>query len=101
MNCMPKVSVVTTRQATDRVADALKQALAVYLAEDPQRQRFEDLERRLHELVKEFDAAIDAAVQTMSRHQPARELVYHAGESLFLFLKGTGSRAPLARFLHE
>jgi hypothetical protein len=77
--------------------DALKQALAVYPAEDPQRERFEDLERRLHELVKEFDAAIDAAVETMSRHQPARELVYHAGDSLFLILKGTGSTAPRLR----
>src|SRR5579864_5656336 len=68
-------------------ADALKQALAVYPAEAPQRERFEDLERRLHELVKEFDAAVDAAVQTMSRHQPASELVYHAGDCLFLFLR--------------
>ncbi len=78
-------------------ADALKQALAVYPAEAPQRERFEDLERRLHELVKEFDAAVDASVQTVSRHQPARELVYHAGDSLFLFLKGTGSTAPKLR----
>jgi hypothetical protein len=78
-------------------ADALKQALAVYPAEFPQRERLEDLERRLHELVKEFDAAVDAAVQTMSHHQPARELVYHAGDSLFLFLKGTGSTAPKLR----
>jgi hypothetical protein len=78
-------------------ADALKQALAVYPAEAPQRERFEDLALRLHELVKEFDAAVDAAVQTMSRHQPASELVYHAGDSLFLFLKGTGSTVPKLR----
>ncbi len=78
-------------------ADALKQALAVYPAEDPQRERFQDLERKLHGLVKEFDAAVDAAVQTMSRHPPAKELVYHAGDSLFLFLKGTGSTAPKLR----
>ena len=78
-------------------ADALKQALAIYPAESPQRDRLEDIERRLHELVKEFDAAIDAAVQTMSRHQLASELTYDAGDSLFLFLKGTGSTAPKLR----
>lgn len=78
-------------------ADALKQALTVYPAESLKRRRFEDLEGRLHELVKEFDAAVDAAVQTMSRHQPPSELVYHAGDSLFLFLKGTGSTAPELR----
>jgi hypothetical protein len=77
-------------------ADALKQALTIYPAEDPQRERLEDLGRRLHELVKEFDAAIDAAVQTMSRHQPPSELVYHVGDSLFLFLKGTGPTSSQA-----
>jgi len=85
------------KTSNESAADALKQAFAVYPATDPQRERFQDLERRLRELVKEFDAAVDAAVQTMSRHQPARELVYHAGDSLFLFLKGTGSTAPKLR----
>jgi hypothetical protein len=85
------------KSSNESAADALKQALAVYPTEDLQRERFKDLEQRLRELVKEFDAAVDAAVQTMSRHQPARELVYHAGDSLFLFLKGTGSIAPKLR----
>lgn len=85
------------KSSNQSAADALKQSLAVYPTEDLQRGRFEDLERRLRELVKEFDAAVDAAVQTMSRHQPARELVYHAGDSLFLFLKGTGSINPMLR----
>jgi hypothetical protein len=48
-------------------ADALKKALAAYPAGDPQRERFEDLERRLREALKEFDAAVDAAVKAMSR----------------------------------
>jgi hypothetical protein len=33
----------------------------------------------------------------MSRRQPAKELVYHPGDSLFLFLKGTGSASPKLR----
>ena len=78
-------------------ADALKKALAIYPAGDPQRERFEDLERRLREALKEFDTAVDAAVKAMSRPQPRRELVYHVGDSLFLFLKGTGSTAPKLR----
>jgi len=78
-------------------ADALKKALAVYSAGDPQRERFEDLERRLRGVLHEFDAAVDAAVQAMSHPQPGRELVYRAGDSLFLFLKGTGSTAPKLR----
>jgi hypothetical protein len=78
-------------------ADALKQALAVYPAHDPQRERFEDLEHRMRALVKAFDGVVDAAVKTMSRPQPARELVYHPGDSLFVFLKGTGSIAPKLR----
>jgi hypothetical protein len=85
------------KTSNQSAADALKQALAVYPAEDVQRERFEDLERRLRESVKEFDVAVDAAIQTMSRRQPAKELVYHAGDSLFLFLKGTGSIAPKLR----
>src|SRR5215471_6122511 len=44
-------------------AAALHQALKIYPAEDPQRERFEDLERRLREAVKEFDAGVDAAVE--------------------------------------
>jgi hypothetical protein len=48
-------------------ADALKKALAIYPAGDPQRERFEDLERRWREQLKEFDAAVDAAVKAMSR----------------------------------
>jgi hypothetical protein len=78
-------------------AEALKKALAVYPAEDPQRERFEDIERRLCSAVKEFDAAVDAAVKAMSRPQPLRELVYHTGDSLFLFFKGTGSISPRLR----
>ena len=78
-------------------ADALKKAIAVYPAGDPQRERFEDLERKLREALKEFDATVDAAVKAMSRPQPGRELVYRAGDSLFLFLKGTGSTAPKLR----
>ena len=78
-------------------ADALKNALAIYPAGDPQRERFEDLERRLREALKEFDAAVDAAVKAMSRPQAGRELIYRAGDSLFLFLKGTGSTAPKLR----
>jgi hypothetical protein len=78
-------------------ADALKKAIAVYPAGDPQRERFEDLERRLREALNEFDAAVDAAVKAMSRPQPGRELVYRAGDNLFLFLKGTGSTAPKLR----
>ena len=77
-------------------ADALKHALAVY-PHATQRERLEDLERRLRELVKQYDAVVDAAVKTMSRPQPSRELVYHAGDSLFVFLKGTGSTAPKLR----
>ena len=77
-------------------ADALKQALAVY-PHATQRERLEDLERRLRELVKQYDAVVDAAVKAMSRPQPSRELVYHAGDSLFVFLKGTGSTAPKLR----
>ena len=78
-------------------ADALKQALAVYPAHDAQRERFEDLEHRLRGLVKEFDGVIDSAVKTLSRPPPARELVYHPGDTLFVFLKGTGSIAPKLR----
>ena len=85
------------KMSNGSAADALKQALAVYPAEDPQRERFGDLERRLREAVKEFDTAVDAAVQTMSRPQPAHERVYYAGDSLFLFLKGTGPIAPKLR----
>jgi hypothetical protein len=85
------------KMSNGSAADALKQALAVYPAEDPQRERFEDLERRLREAVKEFDTAVDAAVQIMSRPHPAHELVYHPGDSLFLFLKGTGPTAPKLR----
>jgi hypothetical protein len=78
-------------------ADALKKAIAVYPAGDPRRERFEDLERRLREALKEFDAAVDAAINAMSHPQPDRELIYHVGDSLFLFLKGTGSSAPKLR----
>lgn len=76
--------------------DAMKQALAVYPAHDAQRERFEGLERRLRELVKEFDGVVDASVISMSR-RPPKELVFHAGDSLFVFLKGTGSIAPKLR----
>ena len=85
------------KTSNQSAADALKQALAIYPAEFAQHQRIQDLERRLREAVREFDAAVDAAVQRMSRPQPVRELVYHAGDSVFLFLKGTGSTAPKLR----
>lgn len=78
-------------------ADALKKALAVYPAGDPERERFENLEGRLREALKEFDAVVDAAVKAMSHPQPGSELVYRVGDSLFLFLKGTGSTAPKLR----
>ena len=78
-------------------ADALKKALAVYPAGEPQRERFEALERRLREALKEFDAAVDAAVKSMSRPQPGAELAYTVGDSIFFFLKGTGSAAPRLR----
>jgi hypothetical protein len=78
-------------------ADALKKALEVYPASDPQHERFQDLERRLYGAIREFDGAIDTAVKTMSHPRPVRELVYHVGDSLFLFLKGTGSPAPKLR----
>ena len=78
-------------------ADALMKAIAVYPAGDPRRERFEDLERRLREALKEFDAAVNAAINAMSHSQPGKELAYHLGDSLFLFLKGTGSSAPKLR----
>lgn len=93
---MPKESF-NHQSSNTSAADALKHALEVYTAHDAQRERLEDLERRLHELVKEFDGVVEAAVNTMSRPQPARELIYHAGDSLFVFLKGTGSTAPKLR----
>jgi hypothetical protein len=76
-------------------ADALKKAVAVYPPGDPQRERFEELERRLRRALREFDAGVAAAVQSLSREQRASELVYHPGDSLFLFLKGTGSAPKL------
>ena len=78
-------------------ADALKQALAVYPAHDAQRERFEDLEQRLRELVKQYDDVVDAAVKNLSSPQRPKELVYHAGNSLFVFLKGTGATSPKLR----
>ena len=78
-------------------ADALKQALAVYPAHDTQRERFEDLEQRLRELVKQYDAVVDTAVKNLSSPQRPKELVYHAGDSLFVFLKGTGATSPKLR----
>jgi hypothetical protein len=76
--------------------DALKKSMAVYPPGDPQRERFQELERRLREALRHYDAEIEAAVKSMSRDRPA-ELVYHPGDSLFLFFKGTGSTAPKLR----
>jgi hypothetical protein len=78
-------------------ADALKKALPVYPPGDAQRERFQELEQRLREALREFDAGIDAAVTSLSRGRPEAELVYHPGDTLFLFLKGTGSTAPKLR----
>ena len=76
-------------------ADALKKALAIYPAGDPQRERFEDLERRLREALKEFDAKVDAAVKAMSRPQAGRELVYRAVATAFsCSSKGGGLPLP-------
>jgi hypothetical protein len=85
------------KTSNESAADALRQSLKIYTAEDPRRQRFEGLERRLREAVKEFDGAVDAAVERMSRPQPIRELVYQAGDSIFLFFKGTGPTVPKLR----
>jgi hypothetical protein len=75
-------------------ADALKKAVAVYPRGDPQRQRYEDLEHKLRQALHEFDAGVDAAIKTLSRPRLASELVYHPGDTVFLFFKGTGSIAP-------
>jgi hypothetical protein len=77
-------------------ADALKKAIATYPSGDPQRERFEDVERRLRTALRNFDAEVNAAVKSLSRPQPM-ELVYQPGEVLFLFFKGTGSTAPRLR----
>jgi hypothetical protein len=76
--------------------DALKKAIAVYPPGDPQRERFRDLQIRLQNAQREFDAGVEAAVKSLSRGQ-SEELVYHPGDSLFLFFKGTGSTAPRLR----
>jgi hypothetical protein len=78
-------------------ADALKKAVTVYPPGDPQRERFELLERRLREALRGFDAGVEAAVNAVSRGRPAAELVYHPGDSIFVFLKGSGSTAPKLR----
>jgi hypothetical protein len=78
-------------------ADALKKAVSVYPPGDPQRERFQQLERRLREALRHYDADVEAAVKSISRDRPAAELVYHPGDSLFLFFKGTGSIAPKLR----
>src|SRR5262249_7578762 len=66
--------------------DALKKAIAVYPPGDPQRERFRDLQIRLQNAQREFDAGVEAAVKSLSRGQ-SEELVYHPGDSLFLFFK--------------
>jgi len=78
-------------------ADALKKAVSVYPPGDPQRERFRELERRLSEALQQYDAGVEAAVKSLSRERPVAELVYHPGDNLFLFFKGTGSIAPKLR----
>jgi hypothetical protein len=78
-------------------ADALKKAAAVYPPGDPRRERFRNLEQRLREALREFDARVDADVKSLSRGRQPAELVYHPGDSLYLFFKGTGSTAPKLR----
>ena len=80
-------------------ADALKKALRVFPAGDPRRERFEEMERRLHAALNDFDRIVDSAVDSFSRQQPGAELVFHAGDILFLFLKGTGSTNPKLRMV--
>jgi hypothetical protein len=82
------------KTSNEAAVDALQKALAVYPAEDPKRAWLEDVARRLRDVAKRFDGVVDAAIKTMSRPQPAKELVYRVGDTLFLFFKGTGSLTP-------
>ena len=55
------------------------------------------MERRLHAALNDFDRIVDSAVDSFSHQQPGAELVFHTGDILFLFLKGTGSTNPKLR----
>lgn len=78
-------------------ADALKKALPAYPTGDARREKFEEILQRLRAALKDFDGRVDAAVDACSRQRPAAELVYHTGDNLYLFLKGTGSTNPKLR----
>jgi hypothetical protein len=78
-------------------ANALKKAVPLYPTGDPRRERFEELEQRLRATLKDFDRRIDLDIASLSRQHPEAEVVYHAGDTLFLFLKGIGAATPKLR----
>ena len=78
-------------------ADALKKALPIYPTGDPRREQFEELEQRLRAALKDFDHRIDVDIAALSRQPSNTERVYHAGDSLYLFLKGIGAANPKLR----
>jgi hypothetical protein len=80
-------------------ADALKKALPVYPSGDARRERFEAIAQRLRAALKDFDHRVDLDIASLSRQRPERELVYHTGDVLYLFLKGIGAANPKLRIV--
>jgi hypothetical protein len=80
-------------------ADALKKALPVYPSGDARRERFEAIAQRLRAALKDFDHRVDLDITSLSRQRPERELVYHTGDVLYLFLKGIGAANPKLRIV--
>ena len=78
-------------------ANALEKALPLYSKGDARRERFEEMAQRLRAALKDFDHRVDAAVDSLSRHHSDAERVYHSGDVLYLFFKGTGSTNPHLR----